>query len=106
MADYWCNTCEETTTVTVSDSWERLCVICKSPCKPVEGVVIDLQQQLLAYDNRFNDMDARLRAIQHLVDQQADDEGLWTVAQNAVEDYLQQELRTLHRVIENPIGEK
>ena len=35
-----------------------------------------------------------------LVEQQANDEGLWFVAQTAPEAYLQQELRKLHDLIE------
>lgn len=42
----------------------------------------------------------RLPALQSLVDQQAEDEGLWFVAQTAAEAYLQQELRRLHAAIE------
>lgn len=40
---------------------------------------------------------ARLRAI---VDEQAEDEGLWFIAATAPEAYLQQELRRLHAAIE------
>ncbi len=42
-------------------------------------------------------MDSELRA---LVNEQAEDEGLWFVAQTASEAYLQQELRRLHAAIE------
>ena len=42
----------------------------------------------------------RLAAIRALVDEQAEDEGLWFVAQTAPEAYLQQELRRLHQLIE------
>ena len=38
--------------------------------------------------------------IQAIVDQQAEDEGLWFMAQTAPEAYLQEQLRLLHRVIE------
>lgn len=38
--------------------------------------------------------------IQSVVDEQAKDEGLWFVATTASEAYLQQELRRLHRTIE------
>jgi len=44
---------------------------------------------------------ARIRAV---VDEQAEDEGLWFVARTAPEAYLQQELRRLHRVIEDKEG--
>lgn len=39
----------------------------------------------------------RLRA---LVSEQADDPGLWFVAETAAEAYLQQELRRLHAAVE------
>jgi hypothetical protein len=35
-----------------------------------------------------------------IVDEQAEDEGLWFVARTAPEAYLQQELRRLHAAIE------
>lgn len=40
---------------------------------------------------------ARLRA---LVDEQAEDDGLWFIARTAPEAYLQQELRRLHAAVE------
>ena len=43
---------------------------------------------------------AQLDEAQSLVDEQAEDEGLWFQAQTAPEAYLQQELRRLHAVIE------
>ena len=39
-------------------------------------------------------------AAKNLVDSQAEDDGLWFVAQTAPEAYLQQELRKLHAAIE------
>jgi hypothetical protein len=38
--------------------------------------------------------------LRALVDEQAEDEGLWFIAQTAPEAYLQQELRRLHAAIE------
>ena len=38
--------------------------------------------------------------LQVVVNEQAEDEGLWFVAQTAPEAYLQQELRRLHAAIE------
>ena len=38
--------------------------------------------------------------LQELVNKQAEDEGLWFIAQTAPEAYLQQELRKLHAAIE------
>ena len=42
----------------------------------------------------------RLAAIQKVVNEQAEDEGLWFDAKTTTEVYLQLELRRLHRVIE------
>jgi hypothetical protein len=41
-----------------------------------------------------------LRTVQALVNEQAEDEGLWFQADTATEAYLQQELRRLHDAIE------
>jgi hypothetical protein len=41
-----------------------------------------------------------LEPIRAMVNKQAEDEGLWFVAQTAPEAYLQQELRALHVTIE------
>lgn len=41
-----------------------------------------------------------LDQIKSLVNEQAEDEGLWFIAQTAPEAYLQQELRRLHALIE------
>jgi len=41
-----------------------------------------------------------MREILALVNEQAEDEGLWFKAQHATEAYLQQELRRLHAIIE------
>lgn len=39
--------------------------------------------------------------IKACVAEQAEDDGLWFIAQTAPEAYLQQELRRLHSLIEN-----
>lgn len=41
-----------------------------------------------------------LKELQDIVDEQAEDDGLWFVAEYASEAYLQQELRRLHAAIE------
>ncbi len=46
----------------------------------------------------------QLEKIQAVVNEQANDECLWFVAQTAPEAYLQQELRRLHRVIEEGLS--
>ena len=43
---------------------------------------------------------AALAEPRRLVDEQAEDEGLWFVAETAAEAYLQQELRRLHAAVE------
>jgi hypothetical protein len=48
------------------------------------------------------DVPRRLIAeLRELVDRQAEDDGLWFIAQTAPEAYLQQELRKLHAAIEH-----
>jgi hypothetical protein len=47
--------------------------------------------------------DSHLKPIIDLVSEQAEDEGLWFIAQTAPEAYLQQELRKLHSIIEEVI---
>lgn len=42
----------------------------------------------------------KIKELRKLVGKQAEDEGLWFVAQTAPEAYLQQELRKLHAAIE------
>jgi hypothetical protein len=43
---------------------------------------------------------ARLRAAQKVIAEQAEDDGLWFIAKNSSEAYLQQALRRLHVAIE------
>jgi hypothetical protein len=45
-------------------------------------------------------MAAERTAVQRIVDEQAEDGGLWFLAANAAEAYLQQELRRLHAAVE------
>jgi hypothetical protein len=40
------------------------------------------------------------RAIKALVDEQAEDDGLWFIAETCAEAYVQQALRRLHEAIE------
>ena len=40
------------------------------------------------------------KAARSLVDEQAEDEGLWSGSESIVEAYLQQELRRLHAIVE------
>ena len=45
-------------------------------------------------------MSEGLTEIRKLVDEQAEDEGLWFIAQTAPEAYLQEHLRRLHALVE------
>lgn len=47
--------------------------------------------------------DLGLAELRQLVDEQAEDEGLWFIAESATEAYLQQELRRLHAFVESAI---
>jgi len=51
------------------------------------------------YEKDF--IEEKLRPLWGLADEQAKDEGLWFRAETAPEAYLQQELRVLHRWIED-----
>ncbi len=48
----------------------------------------------------MSDLIERFSLIKRLVNEQAEDEGLWFVAETAPEAYLQEKLRELHRLIE------
>ena len=51
-------------------------------------------------------MTTALARIKALVDEQADDGGIWFIAQTAPEAFLQQELRALHALIEEVVAEE
>lgn len=51
-------------------------------------------------ENRIADLEETIAVQLALVHKQAEDEGLWFIAQTAPEAYLQQELRRLHGAIE------
>ena len=78
-----------------------------------EGVLLEEIDNRYMSDGRpfmvpvedYNALESKLDRIIALVNEQAEDEGLWTVPippqrQSIVEAYLQQQLRRLHRVIE------
>ena len=50
------------------------------------------------------ELESHLERIQSVVDEQAEDEGLWFMANTAPEAYLQQELRNLHKIIEEDVN--
>jgi len=63
---------------------------------------IDAARQILAAlaERGYRVSKGDLDAVRAIVDEQAEDEGLWFIAPTAPEAYLQQELRRLHAVIE------
>lgn len=48
--------------------------------------------------------DESIKRIMNVVAEQAEDEGLWFVAETAPEGYLQDQLRRLHEAIEKEFG--
>jgi hypothetical protein len=61
------------------------------------------QERRIGYAEHWellNELADRLDAVQAIVNDQAEDDGLWFEAVTAPEAYLQQELRRLHAVIE------
>lgn len=48
----------------------------------------------------MNNYEEHLKKIKDLVDEQAEDEGVWFNAETAPEAYLQCKLRELHKLIE------
>lgn len=56
--------------------------------------------EMLAQEGEAEARAAALAESRRLVDEQAEDEGLWFIAETAAEAYLQQELRRLHAAVE------
>ena len=50
-------------------------------------------------------LESDIAVLRDVVNEQADDEGLWFIAQTAPEEYLQAALRRLHEVIEGKTSE-
>jgi hypothetical protein len=59
-----------------------------------------IKRQLVQQSGEIKRLTAQVEAIKALVNEQAEDYGLWFIAQTAPEAYLQKELRRLHEVIE------
>jgi len=70
---------------------------CKGKVVPNSG---DVCQQHADAEERISWLEAENRKLRAMVDRQADDAGLWFMAETAAEGYLQQELRKLHAAIE------
>lgn len=51
-------------------------------------------------------MEDKIKKLRQIVNEQAEDEGLWFIPKYITEDYLQQALRKLHEAIEDKISEE
>ena len=65
-----------------------------------EARELALENKVFRLEIRIEKLEAKLTQIQAVVNEQAEDEGLWFNHKYATEDYLQQALRRLHGVIE------
>jgi hypothetical protein len=74
----------------------------KDPPPPALRYVTCCDQGMKAVLDALDSAESKLGKIQSLVNEQAEDEGLWFKAVTAPEAYLQQELRKLHAAIEAP----
>jgi len=70
---------------------------CDSPC-PRHKIENEQQNEIIRLRNH-------LKCMRSLVNKQAEDEGLWFIAETAPEAYLQKELRKLHVAIEGKTQE-
>ena len=73
-----------------------------------EGKWIESDEEFKRFLDKMNhktleDVEECTLAILKLVNSQAEDEGIWFVAKTAPEAYLQQELRKLHKIIEDKL---
>ena len=64
------------------------------------GLLCKLREDVNTLLDERDALRAELAAGREVVDRQAEDEGLWFVAETAAEAYLQQELRRLHSTVE------
>ncbi len=53
---------------------------------------------------RFRHIDSLIMTARLMIEEQAEDEGLWLMAETAPEEYLQKALRRLHTVIEAAVA--
>lgn len=84
-------------------AWDALAALPSLPGPPIVVVAVDApgaETALAESEPVTMAADVTCNCVQALVDEQAEDEGLWFEAETAAEAYLQQELRCLHRVIE------
>jgi hypothetical protein len=67
---------------------------------------VEQNDEYLALQQEYEHLRRGLAGVRQLVDQQADDAGLWFFAQTPTEAYVQQELRKLHAAVEALAREK
>ncbi len=70
-------------------------------CKESVLILESLKQRIEALEAGHERLREAMDALLLMVNKQAEDDGLWFNAQTAPEGYLQQELRTLHGLIEH-----
>lgn len=58
-------------------------------------------ERIKELEQRVKELESRLESLQALVDEQAEDAGLWFFAVTASETYLQHGLRKLHAAVES-----
>jgi hypothetical protein len=63
-------------------------------------LVAAAEEALLSNGNRIATLEASMALLKIITADQAEDEGLWFIAQTAPEAYLQEALRRLHAAIE------
>ena len=84
-------------------------VICRPPEAPpltVDEIRAVLNTERPRYEWGVLEVTKTQSTLQELVDMQAEDEGLWFIAETVSEAYLQHELRRLHALIEQEAGRK
>ena len=79
----------------------RYVVVSDSMPELYEQTFQAIEEYVTGKPQEIAELEAEHRKIRALVDEQAEDEGLWFQATTVTEAYLQQELRRLHGVIED-----
>ena len=75
----------------------------------LEGLIKYMRRpgkSVAAHLKRIAELEAEQLYRQKFVDLQAEDEGLWFIAETATEAYLQRALRGCHQMIEQALGEE
>ena len=78
----------------------------QAACYQQEREDYERQQELDHLRAENERLSAERSALQAIVNEQAENEGLWFIAKYATEAYLQSELRRLHEAIEGKTGDE